>query len=224
MDIARWALGKAELSPRILSVGGRLGYVDDGETPNTMFTIHDYGDSLLIFEVRGLPANAGVTEMDKYRGQSVGHVIECEGGYLAGSVAHDSDGKAIKTFKGSEDHKANFIKAVRSRKPSDLNAEILEGHLSSALCHTSNISYRLGKQTSQDELKEALKTNPAALETLARFEEHLAANNVKLDVTKATLGQFLEMDGKAEKFIKNAKADALLTRDYRKPFVVPETV
>ncbi len=224
MDIARWALGKPELSPRILSVGGRLGYADDGETPNTLFTIHDYGDSLLIFEVRGLPAKAGTKEMDKYRGQSVGHVIECEGGYLAGTVAHDKDGKQIKSFKGGEDHKSNFIKAVRSRKVNDLNADILEGHLSSALCHTSNISYRLGEQASQDEINEALKSDAAGLETLARFEEHLAANNVKLDLTKATLGQFLEMDGKAEKFIHNAKADALLTREYRKPFVVPETV
>ena len=224
MDIARWALGKGELSPRILSVGGRLGYVDDGETPNTMFTIHDYGDALLIFEVRGLPTHPDTKEMDKYRGQSVGHVIECEGGYLAGTVAYDKDGKQIKTFKGGEDHKANFIKAVRSRKVSDLNADILEGHLSSALCHTSNISYRLGKQARQEEIKEALKANPAGLETLARFEEHLAANNVKLGWTEATLGQFLEMDGRAEKFISNAKADALLTREYRKPFVVPEVV
>jgi len=224
MDKSRWGLGKAELSPRILTVGGRFGYIDDGETPNTLFTIHDYGDSLLIFEVRGLPDAAGAKEMGKYKDQSIGQIIECEGGYLAGTTAHDKDGKQIKSFKGGEDHKSNFIKAVRSRKQSDLNADILEGHLSSALCHTSNISYRLGQQTSQGEIREALKANPAALETLDRFEEHLAANNVKLDMTKATLGAFLEMDGKAEKFINNPKANALLTREYRKPFVVPETV
>ena len=67
-------------------------------------------------------------------------------------------------------------------------------------------------------------SNAAALETLARFEEHLAANNVKLDMTKATQGAFLEMDGKAEKFRSNSKANAQLTREYRKPFVVPERV
>jgi len=224
MDKARWALGKAELSPRIISVGGRLGYVDDGETPNTLFTIHDYGDSLLIFEVRGLPEKSDSKAMDKYRGQSIGQVIECEGGYLAGATAFDKDGNQIKTFKGGEDHKSNFIKAVRSRKRSDLNADILEGHLSSALCHTSNISYRLGQRASQGEIREALKANPAALETLGRFEQHLAANNVKLDMNKATLGALLEMDGKAERFINNPKADALLTREYRKPFVVPSSV
>jgi len=54
----------------------------------------------------------------------------------------DKDGTEIKKFTGSTSHFANFIDAVRSRKPSDLHAEILEGHLSSALCHTGNISYR----------------------------------------------------------------------------------
>jgi predicted dehydrogenase len=224
MDICRWALGKPELSPKIISVGGRLGYVDDAETPNTMFLVHDYGDSLLIFEVRGLPAKAGSKEMDKYRGQSVGHVIECEGGYLAGTTAFDKDGKKLKEFKDRGDHMANFINAVRSRKSSDLNADILEGHLSSALCHTGNISYRVGSQSNPGEIREAIKADPSALETLGRMEEHLAANGVDLKKTKATLGAFLKMNPKTETFLDNPRANALLTREYRKPFVVPDKV
>jgi predicted dehydrogenase len=233
MDVCRWALGKDGLSSRVISVGGRLGYEDDGQTPNTQFAVHDFGDALLIFEVRGLPSHGrqtgasenDKTSMDKYRGQDVGHVIECEGGYLAGIVAFDKDGKEIKRFKNSGDgHHANWIKAIRSRKPSDLNAEILETHLSSALCHTSNISYRLGRQSNPEEIKEALKSDSAAQETLARFEEHLARNNVNLKITKATLGASLKMDGKAERFVDNLKANELLTREYRKGFVVPEKV
>lgn len=226
MDICRWALDKPELSPKIISVGGRLGYVDDGETPNTQFSVHDYGDVLLIFEVRGLTAGKGKREMDKYRTQSVGHIIECEGGYLAGTTAYDKEGKAIHSFKGKgeEGHMENFIKAVRSRKHSDLNADILEGHLSSALCHTSNISYRLGKQANPEEICEALKADKDAVETLGRMEEHLAANGVDLKKTKASLGAFLKMDGKAERFIDNPSADKLLKDAYRAPFVVPEKV
>src|SRR5262249_8422667 len=207
MDIVRWALGKNELSPKILSVGGRFGYVDDGQTPNTQFVLHDYGDAMLLFEVRGLPAQPGYKEqdpdkvketMDKYRGQSVGHVIECEGGYLAGIVAYDNDGKEIKNFATSgASHAANFIKAVRSRNPTDLNADILEGHLSSALCHTGNISYRLGQERNPDEIREALRSNAAAQETLGRFEEHLARNEVNLKLHKASLGVFLTMDPKS---------------------------
>ena len=54
MDIARWALNKNTLPNSVLSIGGRFGYVDDGQTPNTELSFFDYGDSHLIFEVRGL--------------------------------------------------------------------------------------------------------------------------------------------------------------------------
>jgi predicted dehydrogenase len=55
MDIARWFLGESALAPRVVSVGGRLGYIDDGETPNTQIAFFDYPAAPLIFEVRGLP-------------------------------------------------------------------------------------------------------------------------------------------------------------------------
>ena len=42
MDIARWFLGVNELSPRIVSFGGRLGYDDAGNTANTQVVLHDY--------------------------------------------------------------------------------------------------------------------------------------------------------------------------------------
>jgi predicted dehydrogenase len=225
MDIARWALGKSELSPHVLSIGGRLGYDDDGTVANTQFVVHDYGDSLLIFEVRGLASSSSSEQMDNYRGEGVGTVVECEHGYLAGAIAYDKEGKRIKAFSGTgENHFGNFIKAMRSRKISDLNADILQGHLSSALCHTGNISYQLGKQADPEAIHEAIKSDPAALESVGRMEEHLAANGVDLRKTKLTLGMPLKMDGKNERFIDNKYANALLTRDYRAPFVVPEKV
>ena len=239
MDTARWALGKSELAPRVLSVGGRFGYKDDGETPNTQFVIQDYGDSLLIFEVRGLPKESGGGLMDKYKGLSVGTVVECEGGYLtdtgyaSGPVAYDNDGKQVKKFtladvEGGEDnggHFENFIAAVRSRDVKDLHADIKEGHLSSALCHTGNLSYRLGKPVQSSEIEGALKDNKAATETWDRFKEHLAGNDVELkDDTKAVLGAYLEMDPKTERFTNNEKANEMLTRPYRAPFVVPTAV
>jgi hypothetical protein len=45
---ARWSL-----SPSVWSVGGRLGYEDDGETANTQIIYHGYEKAPLIFEVRG---------------------------------------------------------------------------------------------------------------------------------------------------------------------------
>jgi len=227
MDVARWFLGVNELSPVILSVGGRLGYIDDGETPNTMVICHAYPEALLVYEVRGLPSKKGSNSMDKYKGASIGIVIECEGGHVTvpsytAATAYDKDGKVIKEFKGSEGHHDNWLKAVRSRKIEDLNADILEGHLSSALCHTGNISYRLGKQASPDEVKEALKADKALDEAFGRMAEHLGANGVNIAKDKVTLGVPLTMDGKAERFLNNDKANELLTRPYRPGFVVPD--
>jgi predicted dehydrogenase len=229
MDVARWALQESELSPRILTVGGRLGYQDDGTTPNTLIVFHDYKTAPLIFEVRGLPSADGSTKMDNYRGAGVGIAIDCENGSMVipsyeRVVVYDKDGKQIKEFGGGASHYENFIKAVQSRKHSDLNADVLEGHLSSALCHTGNISYLLGKPQSPDAIRETVKGNTDLAEAYGRMEEHVTANKVDLALTPVTLGAVLKMDPKNERFIGNPQADQLLTREYRKPFVVPEKV
>lgn len=229
MDVARWVLGEQALSPRVLSVGGRLGYVDDGTTPNTLIVFHDYKPAPLLFEVRGLPANTGSGTMDKYHGASIGIVTDCEGGTMVipnygSATIYDKDGNELKKFSGGSSHFGNFLGAVRSRRHAELKADILEGHLSSALCHTANISYRLGKTHSPDEIREAVKNNTDLAEALGRMEEHLAANNVDLKTSPATLGAALNMDPKSERFTDNAEANKLLTREYRAPFVVPASV
>jgi predicted dehydrogenase len=229
MDVARWALGEPGLPPRVLSLGGRLGYEDDGTTPNTQIIFHDYPAAPLIFEVRGLPAQSGAERMDNYHGASIGIVVDCEGGSMvipsySEALVYDASGREIKRFKGERSHFANFIEAVRSRRPADLHGDILEGHISSALCHTGNISYQLGKPQSPEAIREAVKGNKDLAEVLGRMEQHLGANGVDLHKTPATLGAALTMDPKTERFIDNPQANQLLRRDYRKPFVVPENV
>jgi len=252
MDIARRFTGETALSPRVFSVGGRLGYDDDGETPNSQFVFHDYEKAPLIFEVRGLPSKTDGKEMDKYRTASVGVIAQYENGYVVApdynnAAVYDNKDQLLRTFgkppiaadvvkspsyevakmpadKGEGSHFANFIECVRSRKSGDLKGKIIDGHISSALCHTGNISYRLGKKASPGELREKFKGSKEALDSLERLIAHLDANDVKLDRDKLTLGEFLKMDPKTERFIGNAAADKLLTRDYRKPYVVPEKV
>jgi hypothetical protein len=227
MDVARWFLGVMELSPRVLSVGGRLGYIDDGETPNTMVIYHDYPQAPLIFEVRGLPSKTDSKQMDKYKGADIGIVIECEGGHVTvpnygGATAYDKDGQIVKQFKGSEEHHENWLKAVRNRKVETLNADILEGHLSSALCHTGNISYRLGATESPEAIRERIKADKGLAEAFGRMTQHLAANGVDIAKDKLTLGVPLQMDPKTERFLGNDKANQLLTRPYRAPYIVPD--
>ena len=226
-DVARWALGSMSVPRRVLSVGGRFGYDDDGHSPNTQFAVYDYPEGMMIFEVRGLGMKAGMEALPNYKGVRVGNVVECENGYIAEAKAFDNDGKTIKKFNfdGGGSHQANFINAVRSRKHEDIAVDAKDGHLSAVVCHTANVSHRLGQYVQPDAISEQLKENSDAMETFERFKEHLAANNVNLNDFRPTLGAVLEMDTKKEVFT-GATAEAanhLLGRDYRKPFDI-ETV
>lgn len=229
VDICRWFLGEKALSPRVFSVGGRLGYIDDGETPNTQMVFHDYPTAPLIFEVRGLHEKKGSKKMDNIHGASIGAIIECENGYVVipsytEAFAYDNSHKLIRKFSGATSHFQNFIDAVRTRKVSMLKGEIAEGHISSALCHTGNISYRLGTKTSPAEIRERIKSDRDALPTFNRMAEHLAANGVDIEKDNLALGVVLKMNPEKERFIDNDAANALLKRNYRKPFVVPDRV
>ena len=219
VDVARWGLGVNELSKGVMSYGGRLGYVDAGETANTQICEFDYGDKRLIFEVRGL-------ETDKYLGAAVGNVFHGTEGYVVlmsydTGAAFDPEGKLVVEFKGKGDqaHFDNFVQAVRSRDHKQLTADIEEGHLSSALCHLGNISLRLGQTMAIADVKAKL-SGEASQETYDRFVRHLEANQVSPG-TEILCGDTLAFDPKTETFVNNVKADAMLTREYRAPFTVP---
>jgi hypothetical protein len=85
----------------------------------------------------------------------------------------------VKDFRGSGNHFANFLHAVRSRKTSDLNCPAVEGHLSSALCHLGNISYQMGRQAPFNVPNKAFGDDIDAYEAFGRMEQHLADNPFK---------------------------------------------
>jgi predicted dehydrogenase len=222
MDVARWGLGKNDLARTCISVGGRFGYTDDGETANTQICSFDYGDAKLIFEVRGLPTS-------NFRGATVGNVFHCTEGALVftsytSAAAMRPDGEVIRRFNGSGDHFGNFIQAVRSRRREDLKADIQEGHLSSALCHLANISYRLGRPTPFQPRPGVYSEDAESNETLVRTEEHLRTNMVPLDRTNLVVGRRLTLDQRTETFVNDSEADRMLTREYRKGFEVPARI
>jgi hypothetical protein len=219
MDKARWGLGKNELPRSVLSLGGRFGYVDDGEKANTQISFFDYGDCQLIFEVRGLATK-------DLQGARVGNIFYGSEGYLVcptydSGVVFSPKGDKLETFKGGGDHYGNFIKAVRSRKTSDLNADILEGHISSALCHLANISYRLGKQEPFSAATKSFGDGKETFETFQRMQEHLKDNKVPVENGQCRVGRKLLLNSQTESFVNDKEADALLTREYRKGFEVP---
>lgn len=230
MDKARWVIPGAVWPKSVISFGGRFTGPDQGETPNGMVTVMDYGGTLLIFETRGQPSK-------KYLGQRVGNMLHFEGG----TISYDDEAKKATFYpKGSDkaedlpklgveperkpkgEHFSNFIACVRSRKVEDLNADIEVGHISAGLCHLANISYRLGKEEPFDAKTQAISGNGFATDALGRMEEYLRGNSVKIEGTSLRVGPRLDFDGKSEKFVNNSEADALLTRKYRAPFAVPD--
>jgi predicted dehydrogenase len=248
LDVGRRFLGDPGHPAGVFTIGGRFGYDDDGETPNSFLVHYDYPVPF-IFEVRGLPTKpdefsgaAGATRvlgstggmaetMDKYRGLNVGNVVDCEGGYLTIPSnnyslvqAFDREDRLLKEFQGVENHHANFIAAVRSRKESDLHGPLLQGHLSSSLVHLANISHRTGSRMKPGEIREQLKARSTLSEPFGRFSENLAANNVDLDQTPALLGAPLRFDAPTEHFTGEnaAAANQHLSREYRQPWVVPQ--
>lgn len=192
MDIARWGLGLDGLPGHAHSAGGHYVYDDDQETPNTQHAVFDYGRQMLQFEVRGLMTGGECRLLEDSGGgaHTIGVLFFGSDGYLTVS------NRGYQTYLGEKRvpgpsgqpgnadgtalHFENFRKAVISRRVSDLNCDVLEGHLSAALCHLANISYRTGDK--------------------------------------------LLFDPQTERFVGNYGADTLLKRDYRDPWVVPETV
>ncbi|MFO0888486.1 MAG: Gfo/Idh/MocA family oxidoreductase [Isosphaeraceae bacterium] len=233
MDLARWLIpgpdGRGVTYPKaVFSVGGRFGYKDQGQTANTQVCVMDFGETQLIFEVRGLKTGP-------YLGEKVGNIAHLEEGTIIGGkfARKGSDtfeplsrlGFSEEPKRGpGKGHFGNFIAAVRSRKTEDLNADILEGHYSSALCHLANLSYRLGTDVTHAGESKAIGDSRELHETLARTAEHLKENHVPLEGLTYRLGRKLCFDAGTESFVGDAEANQLLTRPYRAPFVVPERV
>lgn len=232
MDVARWLLGAQGLPKDVISFGGRFGYVDDAETPNTLVSVFNYAEAPLIFEVRGLPRKTGMKAMDVYRASSIGAVLQCEGGYVHISESgtggiYDNSNKRVQGLAkgGNGQHRANFVKALQTRKV--VNGVVDECHYSSALCHLGNLSYLVGAEKSSKDVAESIKADVHTNEAFGRVVEHLKANEVNVDSTKVTLGPLLKFDAKKEvftgsqPFVKAANAHALRKREGRGAFKIP---
>jgi len=160
MDLARRGLGR-DLPKGVVSSGGKYVYEDDQETPNTQIATFDYGDAELVFEVRGLntggepgilasgPNFIGVTFFG-----SKGFMAVDEHGFQIFLGDKREPGESMKHAESEIDdtipHMANFLKAVKSRNPADLTADVAVGVTSAALVHMANIGYRLGRKLNYD--------------------------------------------------------------------------
>lgn len=159
LDIARWGLG-VELPDAVSCSGGQLFYDDDHQTPDTQVATFEYDDVYLMYEMR-------LWTPYKLEGHDNGNMFYADGGTM--SIGRKGWQVTFKNGKlgpggprGSTPHAANFIKAVHSRKATDLNADVETGFHSATLCHLANISMRTGRRLKYDTKNERFINDPEA--------------------------------------------------------------
>jgi predicted dehydrogenase len=186
-DVARWTLQKYEHPRKIQSLGGYYGFDCDQETPNTQLSTVQYADgSMIQFDVRNLYTNSEGSSVLIYgtegwlkftfsRNPEGGGQGQWETFYPSGR--RDEPGpkmtmeEAVEEMgedPGDDAHYKNFIDAVRAHDRSILNGEVLEGHLSTSLCHLCNIAYRVGRTVVFDSDRENFVGDPEADRLLSR--------------------------------------------------------
>ncbi len=231
-DAYNVALRDAPVLPRRgLCAGGRLRWNDAGDTPNTFISYFETDVCPIMFGLRNM-AEAGPFPIR--RGGS-GYLIQCEGGYYVGGrgggAAYDNDGNEIREFSGDrgDGHHQNFIDAIRSGNPHDLNAEVGTVFWSNAFCHVANLAYHLAERReggmTAEELQEMGPDFEPWHDTVDAFFEHLQLNEVDLAEEDFRVLPAIEFDpesGYPAGEHDTHEARAYVRREYREPFVVEE--
>ncbi|QDS94388.1 Glucose--fructose oxidoreductase precursor [Roseimaritima multifibrata] len=223
IEMVRWAMPASASPKSVVSLGGRYGYEDQADTPNTQLTLYDFGDAKVVCQQRGLHfdkplkmsidfhTDEGVIKEGKFylHGKETGEVIE--GAPVSGLPENSARA-----------HLQNFIDCVRSRKSEDLASDVLDGHRTAVMAHLGNISYRLGKEASFRNEPHPLSENQFASDSFEGMKRHLV-DTASLNLSNASyrLGPTLPFDATTETFLDNSKANQLLSGTYRSGFELP---
>jgi len=201
LDIARWGMNETGHPVRVKSVGGYYGFKSAQQTPNTQIATYEYADGrILQFEVRGLYTNkeAGIGAGRK-KSRCIGNLFFGTKGWMS------LDGGTWKTYFGRNDEPGPSSEMAEGLgDPMDLAGSSDSGHFSNFID-----AVRSGKKGAL-----ACEIEVGHVSTVL---PHLANISCRL-------GRELAFDGARERFVGDAEADAMLTRKYRKPYVVPEKV
>lgn len=200
-DIARWGLNKHEHPVSVHSTGGIFG-IDPNEcaqeTPNTQSTVIRYEDgTILEFETRGRYSNK---EADL--GIKIGNIFYGTEGYL------ELDGSTWKAYHNWEDKPFAGSKGEGSS-----NADIsLTGP--SGTEHFANFVNALRSGKDEDlhcDVNEGFYSTVLPL-----------LGNISYRLKREV--RFMGGDFNQERIVNDPEANALLTREYRAPYVVPDQV
>jgi predicted dehydrogenase len=177
VDIARWGLGVTHPT-KVTAMGGKFMFDDDQETPNTITASLEFivngKPKMMTFDVRHWYSHHEGGIGGERAGNTIGNTFYGSDGYLVidgynkYTTYMGKEGKPGSARAERDQHFENFIAGVRSRKRTDLNAEIEEGAMSCVLMHLANVSYRLGRTLHWDEKTWSVKNDPEANKMLTR--------------------------------------------------------
>ncbi len=150
MDIAAWGMNKG-LPVSVHSAGGRYTYEDQAETPNTNVATFTFADgTMMVFDVRNRFTNdeSGVRVGNLFYG-SDGYYVQDKGFFDAADNPIELD-ESEYPYPESNGAFQNFLDAVKSRNPAEIQGNMEDAHVSNTCCHLANISYRLKRSLQFD--------------------------------------------------------------------------
>jgi predicted dehydrogenase len=197
-DVARWGLGQGEHPVKISSAGGLFGVADSSqETPNLHSTLFTYANGkVLEFATRGTYSNEEGT-------QRIGNLFYGTKGWLW----IDGGGESWQSYFGRKDEKGPG------------RAGTTDGDTGTSTAAPASALY-----PHLQNFVDAIRAGDRKKLNCEIEEGHLSSSLPHLANIAYRVGRSLTFDGARERFVNDREADALLTRSYRAPFVVPEKI
>lgn len=151
-------LGMNAKDPKtIMASGGKMAYPDDAaETPDTLATVYDFGDFIMLWEhaqaING--GNYGRDHGIAYIGNNGTLVLDRGGWEIIPEGKNMEAVKVKKSDDGLANNTKNFIDVVKSRDFAKLNAPVQAGAIVATVCQMGNIAYKTGKKLTWDKQKQ----------------------------------------------------------------------
>ena len=209
MDICLWGLGRSGWPLSVSSAGGKFVWKDDQETPNSQQSTFDFGDAQLTFDARNLPTQPeGLAGMrgPNYTGNifygSLGFMIVEPGKFevyksTAGNISGDQ-------ARGSGAGRLEKYEKAMEEKAQESGEWQTTGHMKNFVDAVRS--------------RDHTKLN-AEVEIGARAAAFCHLANIAY-----RCGRTLRLAQSSGRFLGDDEANAMRTRDYREPYVVPENV
>ena len=228
LDVARWALDKDQKHPvRVMAIGGRFQWGDQGETPNTMFGIAEYPNGqYVLFNVRNVNFKGYKHQVFNEYYLEDGSVITGEGRYKIKRPGSDK-AEPLKVARGNVTPGGNwgsFIAAVRANDPSMANGDVLDAHYGCVMGHLINNSYRLGEKVPFNSKAVSFGDNKDAADHFMKLHSIMRDGvGIPEDKAEYIVGPWLSFDGATEKFTgeRADEANALLKDENNTGFKIP---